>query len=266
MKVSVIMSVYNGAKHVKASIESILNQTYEDFEFIIIDDSSKDKTLKIIEEYAKRDKRIKILKNKFNLGLTKSLNKAIINSRGIYIARQDADDTSLPNRLEEQIYFLNANPDYAFCGTNGKRLQTGSDILLYFGLDKIRKVLILKNCFSHPSIVIRKKILCKYGLYDENFRYSQDYELWCRLVYKYNLKCKNLNQNLIIRSIPTKRFQTNKKVFSQKLNTIRIQTKYLHFTKLTLYFFLSLILNIIELIFIIRLASYYEKFLKKIGF
>ena len=117
------MSIFNNEKSLNSAIESILNQSYKDFEFIIVDDGSRDNSLDIVKLYAKKDKRIKIIKNSINLGLAKSLNRAIQYSQGIFIARQDGDDISLPNRLEEQIKFLKKNPEYAFCGSNGYQKQ-----------------------------------------------------------------------------------------------------------------------------------------------
>ena len=117
-KVSVIMAVYNGEKYLKPAIESILNQTVKNFEFIMIDDVSKEGSLEILKKFSKKDKRIKILRNKINIGLAKSLNRAIKLSKGEFIARMDVDDISLSERLEFQLKFLNENPDYAFCGCN----------------------------------------------------------------------------------------------------------------------------------------------------
>lgn len=106
MKLSVVMGGYNEENLLNNSIESILNQSYKEFEFISIDDGSTDNSLEIIKEYAKRDKRIKVIKNPLNIGLTKSLNKGIRIAQGEFIARQDAHDFSLPHRLEKQLKFL----------------------------------------------------------------------------------------------------------------------------------------------------------------
>ena len=156
--ISVVMAVYNGESCVDDAIKSILNQTFKDFEFIIVDDGSSDNSYNIIKSYASRDKRIKIIRNLVNLGLTKSLNKAILLSKGTYIARQDDDDISLPNRLEYQIKFLQENPDYAFCGCNGILKQNKAELLKSFSLEEIKRNLIKKNCFAHPSIIIRRSI------------------------------------------------------------------------------------------------------------
>jgi len=103
-KISVIMSVYNGEKYLGEAIDSVLGQTFTDFDFIIVNDGSTDGSPGIIQSY--RDERIRVINNEKNIGLTKSLNKAIKESGGEYIARQDADDISLPERFEEQVWFL----------------------------------------------------------------------------------------------------------------------------------------------------------------
>ncbi len=115
MKLSVIMPVYNGQDFVSKAIESILGQTFSDFEFIIINDGSTDRTLKILESYQKKDKRI-VLLNQENKGIAKSLNRGIAKAKGDYIARQDADDISFPDRLRNQVEFLDNNKDVGFLG------------------------------------------------------------------------------------------------------------------------------------------------------
>ena len=110
--VSILMPVYNSEKYLREAIKSILNQTFTNFELIIINDGSTDNSLKIIKSF--KDNRIKIIKNKGNLGLIKTLNKGIDLAQGKYIARMDADDIAMPKRLEKQIAFFNENPDYGF--------------------------------------------------------------------------------------------------------------------------------------------------------
>lgn len=185
-KISVIMSVYNGEQFLKESLESILGQSFTDFEFIIIDDCSNDKTPEILKAYSFRDPRIKIISNKENLGLTKSLNEGAKEARGEYVARMDSGDTSEKERFEKQVKFLNDNSDFIVVGAwayfideDGARVgemktQT-KDI-------NIRKYLIRHNQFVHSSIMVRKNVLEKAGLYNEEWRYAQDYELYFRLL------------------------------------------------------------------------------------
>ena len=117
------MSIYNGKKNLSKSIKSVLSQTYTNYEFIIIDDASKDNSLELMNSYALKDNRIKVIKNKINIGLTKSLNKGISIAQGEFIVRQDGDDFFLPNHLEKLLFFFNNNPEYAFCGVNGFSIQ-----------------------------------------------------------------------------------------------------------------------------------------------
>lgn len=190
-KVSVVMAVYNGEKYLKDAIESILDQTFRDFEFIIVDDGSTDKTLEILKEYERKDKRIKIIINKANIGLTKSLNKAIKEAKGEYIARQDDDDISLPERLKKQVEFLNRNEKIGIVGTFyyeinkkgkiiGKKTFPCSD-------ERLKKTLIKYNPFFHSSVLIRREVFSRVGLYDESFKRAQDYELWFRVANFYKL-------------------------------------------------------------------------------
>ncbi|MFX1384034.1 MAG: glycosyltransferase family 2 protein [Promethearchaeota archaeon] len=202
MKISVIMSVHNSEKFVSKAIESILNQTFKDFEFIIIDDGSIDNSYEITKKYLEIDKRVKLIRNKLNLGLTKSLNKGLKLSKGKYIARQDADDISLTNRLERQLMFLQSNPEYAFCGCNGTLKRSGNEIVKFFDYKALKKHQIKENCITHPTIMIKKDIFEKYGYYNEKLTYGQDFELWCRLIYKYRIKGKNLSEKLYIFDVP----------------------------------------------------------------
>lgn len=128
-RVSAIMSVFNGAGHLKESIESILAQTCRDFELLIIDDGSEDNTLEIMHDYAVKDERIKIIRNQENIGLTKSLNRAMKQATATYIARHDADDVAAPNRFEEQLDALENKPEYDVVGTNCYFVDTNGEVI-----------------------------------------------------------------------------------------------------------------------------------------
>ncbi len=190
-KVTILMSVYNGEKFLKETLESILSQTFSNFEFIIIDDASTDKTASILKEYTKKDNRIRIIKNKKNIGLTRSLNKGIKSSQGKYIARIDAGDIALPVRIEKQIKFMKDNKEIGLLGTNyfevNKKGKIIREISLPTNNKNIKKELIKKNPFAHPTVLIRKLVLNKTGLYDEKLKLSQDYELWFRISQVSNL-------------------------------------------------------------------------------
>ncbi len=185
------MSVYNGAQYLMEAIDSILNQTFSDFEFIIVNDASNDNSPAILAEYAAKDKRIKIINNELNLGLTKNLNKAIKESKGEYLARFDADDISYPDRFKLEVKFLDENKSCVLVGTwaevidgKGKIIRT----VKYLTSSKdLKKVLIQYNPFFHSSAMIRKRALNDVGLYDESWIFAQDYELWLRIAQKYDI-------------------------------------------------------------------------------
>jgi len=182
--ISVVMSVYNGEKYLKKAIESILNQTYINLEFIIVNDGSTDSSLKIIKQYQQIDDRI-VLIDQENIGLTKSLNKAIKIAKGEYIARMDADDISLQNRFEIQIKIIqNLDLDFVFSQaisfTSGMSfISPNSNLIEKFKFKK----LAFGNIFVHGTFICKSSIL-KNNLYDENIKYAQDYELFCRLIDK----------------------------------------------------------------------------------
>jgi len=188
-KISVVMAVYNGEKYLKEAIESVLRQTYQDFEFIIVDDASNDKTSVILESFD--DPRIKFIKNPENLGLTKSLNKGIKAAKGKYIARMDADDISLPHRFERQVEFLERNPDHAVVGSSYYQIHDSGKIcsLIHVLTDdlEIREGLRKQNWFGHGSVMIWKDAFLKVGGYDEKYKFAQDYDLWLRMAEVYRL-------------------------------------------------------------------------------
>ena len=175
------MSIFNNERTLKSSVDSILKQSYEDFELLIIDDSSTDKSFEILKEYESKDSRIKILRNEKNLGLTKSLNILIANSRGNFIARQDGDDKSHESRFQNQIKYL-TEENYDFSVTRAKIIQSDALIpkLSYFIPKK--QIIKFKNPFIHGTLIIKKETLLENGCYDENFYYAQDYKLFSDLL------------------------------------------------------------------------------------
>lgn len=199
------MSVYNSEKTVAKSIESLIGQTYKNLEILLVDDFSTDKTFNICKEYENNFKNIYLFRNKNNLGLTKNLNFLINKSSGEFLARQDSDDISEPNRIEKQINFIEKyNLDG--CTTRARIIQTGSIIpkkSLY--LPK-KFVIYIKNPFIHGSLVLKKTVAESIGNYNEKFYYSQDYKLMYDLVRAgSNLKIMkeclyhlNMNENISI--------------------------------------------------------------------
>ena len=201
--VSVVMPVYNSEKYIKEAIDSILAQTYSNFEFIIVYDKSTDKTLDIIKSY--QDKRIKII-NGENKGLAAALNKGILSSKGKYIARMDSDDISLPERFEKQVACLNNNPEIGILGTKAQIIENETITNKFFLEDfykyknhifEIGIVDVLNTCvFCHPTVMFNKKILLKDNLfYDNSINGGEDQELWTRAVLKTKLAI--LNENLL---------------------------------------------------------------------
>ena len=192
--VSVLMSVKDDEKNISNAIESILNQSFTDFEFLILNDYSQDSTPEIINKYKKEDERIQIFTNPENLGLTKSLNKLIDLSSGRYIARQDSDDISMKDRLHEQIKFIMSS-NFDACTTRAViRGSTRAIPNLSFYIPK--KISIkYKNPFIHGTLLIKKQVLIDIGKYDENFYYSQDYKLFKDLISR-KYKIKTLNKKL----------------------------------------------------------------------
>ncbi|RXK00110.1 glycosyl transferase family 2 [Arcobacter sp. CECT 8986] len=195
--VSVIMSVYNDEKYVSIAIDSILKQSFENFEFIIINDGSIDRTLEILKKYKGKDSRI-VLINQENKGLTKSLNIGIEKAKGKYIARMDSDDISYPERLQKQIEFLENNEEYGLLGTNVEKIDKNENHIEFnttkYTNEEIQKILCIRNCFAHGSVMINKELVSKDLYYDEEFRYAQDYRLWTKIAKKF--KVANLDESL----------------------------------------------------------------------
>lgn len=181
-KISVVMPVYNGEKYLNEAIDSIICQTFRDFELIIIDDGSTDNTSNIIKSY--NDKRIVFIKNNENLGIVKTLNKGIQIAKGQYIARMDADDICYPYRLEKQYIIMEENPEIGLCGSSVEVFNESTSNIHECPTDneEIKVLQIFNTAFAHPSVIIRKDILVKYDLkYDEFYEGMEDYELWLRM-------------------------------------------------------------------------------------
>lgn len=255
-KITVLMPVYNCELYINEAIDSILNQTFDDFEFLIIDDASTDSTISIIKAYD--DPRIQLIEKPKNSGYTNSLNYGLSIARGEYIARMDGDDISLPERFEKQVAFLDANPDVVLCGTALKVI--GSDKVICYSEyhESIKLNLLKENCIIHPSVMLRKCILEKYSLiYDVVKEPAEDYDLWVRLssVSKlYNLQEVLLNYRMyegqvsrmrnkqqIIISIETKLNLLNQLnietdlIKQNLLRKILSENKVLHFDEIELF-------------------------------
>ena len=182
--ISVIMSVYNGQQFLHEAIRSILDQTFSDFEFLITNDGSKDKTPDILKECARKDSRIVVM-HQDRMGLTKSLNRMIVKAKGEVIARMDADDVSLPERFEKQIHKLRAKPDYLAVGCWFQVLDKynmPSHEIIFPDQPELLKRSFYKgiNCYAHGGVMIRKHVFEKMEL-SYRFTYGQDFDLWLRM-------------------------------------------------------------------------------------
>jgi len=192
-KVSVVMSVYNGERFLRQAVDSIFNQTFTDFEFIVVNDGSTDGTAEILSGYAEADPRLRVITQE-NKGLIKSLNRAIGAANGEYIARMDADDISMPERLAVQVRWLDTHPQIAVLGTryseideDGKAVRCGNR---YVGSALVERALLQGNSsvFCHGAVMFRRACFEHVGGYREQFENAaEDYDLWLRMAEHYEL-------------------------------------------------------------------------------
>jgi len=213
--VSVLMPAYNAKDYAGLAIESILNQTFADFEFIIIDDGSSDQTTLIIEKYAKEDGRIVFLKNNQNLKISQTLNLGLKIAKGEFIARMDADDWSYPERLGMQLDFMMAHPEVAINGANIEICDQNLNVLnvrTYPNTNsQIRNKIFRLNPFAHSVTFYKTEIAKKAGGYDANFNLAEDYDLYFRMgkygefanISKVLLKLRTHPQSLSAQQIST---------------------------------------------------------------
>jgi glycosyltransferase involved in cell wall biosynthesis len=181
--VSVVMPVYNGEQFLRLAVESILAQTYPYFEFIIIDDGSTDSTPAIVHSY--RDERIIYRQHNQNMGIVAALNKGIRYAHGVYVARMDADDISLPERLEKQVAFLENHAKVAVLGTCAELIDEMGKTIGDIDFPSDHVILEWEMCFAcpviHPSVMIRRDFLLTMGGYRADFPHTEDYDLWTRI-------------------------------------------------------------------------------------
>ncbi|MCO8120565.1 glycosyltransferase [Stieleria sp. TO1_6] len=206
--VSVVMSVHNGQDYLDAAVQSVLSQTYRDFEFLIIDDGSSDRSPAILREFSSRDNRVRVI-SQANTGLTRALNRGIESARGRFVARMDADDLCEPSRFAEQTQFLDDNPSCVAVGCQLSLIDPDGDFLAYRNApqthdDIVSRLLNGIGAIPHPSAMIRRETLCAVGGYREEFQFAQDLDLWLRLseqgslanldkpLLRYRLHCSSL--------------------------------------------------------------------------
>ena len=223
--ISVLMPVYNSELFLEDAVQSILDQTYKNFEFIIIDDGSVDNSLAILESF--KDNRIKLVKKKNNTGYTSLLNESINYAKYDYLARMDSDDVSNKDRLLKQFKFLEKNKDYSVVGSNIRLINTKGEFIRngkYPETDEqIKSNLSNFSTFAHPACLIRKKKLIDIGGYRTIFEPSEDYDLWTRLAL--NSKMYNIQEYLLDYRVHGKSV-SSKRGIDQQIKTFFIQKNF----------------------------------------
>lgn len=227
-KISVVMPVYNAEPYLKDAIESILNQTFTDFEFIVVDDASTDNSYKIIEEYSKKDKRIIVFRNEKNLGIAETRTKGTKYAKGKYIAVFDADDISILTRLEKQYNYLEKHTD---CGVVGGFIESFySDTGKILGVRKyyeddanLRRRLFLYCPVSQGVCMIRREVFETLGYYNPKYPVAEDLDLWFRIGTKY--KFANI-QEILLKYRIHKNSTTISKIQRIETMTLEIRKKY----------------------------------------
>lgn len=209
-KVSVIMSVYNSEDYVRAAVESVLNQDYRDFELLIVDDGSTDSSVRILKRY--RDERIILIENPVNLGFANSLNKAVRQARGTYIARMDSDDIALPNYLQDTVAYLDGHPDTGvvygdMIKFHGHQLKHEWDTNDYTS-DFIHAILLFYNVVNHNCVVMKREIFDTYA-YDPEFSVSEDAKLWTQISAEYPIE--RLPQTVVLYRVHEKQVSVAKR-------------------------------------------------------
>ena len=226
-EISIIMSVYNGEAYLEETLKSIINQTYKNWELIAINDCSTDLTERILSEYAERDERIKVYANEVNLRLQASLNRAISLCSGKYIARMDADDICLPERLEKQYKFMEENPDIALSSCRFMTVKNGVYASGGAGgrcdSEAIKALLLVANPILHPGVIAKADVMKEFN-YDIECTCTEDLELWTRLAMA-DLKMEILPECLLIYRLHDKQI-TETTLEKQHKEVVAIQKNY----------------------------------------
>jgi glycosyltransferase involved in cell wall biosynthesis len=185
-RITVLMPVFNGETYLYESISSLLNQSFSDFEFLIVNDGSWDRSRQIIESF--HDPRIRVLHHEVNQGLITCLNEGIRVAEGEFIARMDADDISLPDRLRVQLEFMEKNTHIGVCGAGVQVLGTNDIWRMPVNAEEVKCFLMFRCCLAHPTVMIRKRILDDTGIrYNANYIHAEDYHMWTELMMHTNL-------------------------------------------------------------------------------
>ena len=241
-KVSVIMGIYNCEQTLKESIESILNQSYQDFELIMCDDGSKDNTYEIAKQYEdKYPQKIILLKNKTNKGLNYTLNKCLKNANGEYIARQDGDDISLPERFMEEVEFLDKNPQYAIVSCPMIYFDKTGDWGKGTAIEKpeIKDFVLHTPFFCHAPCMMRKNALIEVGGYtvDKKLLRYEDCNLWYKM-YSKGYRGYNLNKHLY--KMRDDRDAMKRRTVSSRMRAVYVQYTGFRLVKIPIIYYLYL--------------------------
>lgn len=197
--VSVIIPCFNAERYLEEAIRSIMVQTYSNLEIIIIDDCSVDASFEILQRLSAEDERIHLYHHEQNRGLVITLNEMIVLSNGAYICRMDADDISMPKRIEKQIAFMEHHKDISICGTLAYDIDDSGKILyksrLPISAEDNELFLPYFSTLYHPTVLVRKEFY-KNHFYDINYMHAEDYELWCRAVFQDHTRICNISEYL----------------------------------------------------------------------
>ncbi len=262
------MPVYNAEKYLKQAIESILIQTYKDFEFLIFNDGSTDNSLDIIKSF--KDKRITIINHSKTVGYVTHLNHGLKIARGKIIARMDADDISLPKRFERQIYYLENNPSISLVGCFGYLINSDGKQIGKLpkpvGSEHIRKSCLYYGSHIHPTIMFRKVIINKIGNYREKYLYVEDIDLYYRLIFS-GYMTDNIPEYLFkyrVHPLSTNKFfkEKNEKSFQLKWETkekFKLNYSFLEIFSIYVHYILGVFLPY-------KQKTWVEKFIKNLLF
>lgn len=212
MKLCVLMATYNDERYLQSALDSILNQTYTDFELLVVNDGSTDRTVDILQHCAARDARIRVVNCEANGGLARALNIGLAQTRAQFVARMDADDIALPQRLQRQMDYLQAHPEIDVLGTFSEDIdesgrRTGRIRRMPVGVRK-NADLVWTNPVIHPTVVFRADKIKQLAGYDETLRRRQDYDLWFRVVAS-GMKIDNLPEVLLLYRETAETFRKN---------------------------------------------------------
>lgn len=269
-RVSVLMSVYNGEKFLAEAVNSILNQTFKDFEFVIIDDGSTDRSLQILQQFT--DKRMRILKNEQNKGLVYSLNRGLEECCGDYIVRMDADDIANQHRLDLQVRKMDDSPEVVLLGSSFHMFYYKSFISKQIpalnDTDRVKTRLLFQNAIAHPTTIIRAKTMKEHQLfYDEEHCYAEDFGLWNKLALygeMTNLQVPLLQYRLVSNSQTAhgKRNEKERRAIYKKIITIPLSRLHIEDEYKDIHFELAEAHNLTHLQY--QLKDYEEYLLKLI--